>query len=66
MKKVLEIVSYLALVGIVVAPLLFYAGTLDLEQNKFWMLVATVVWFGSASLWIGAEKKGGPNDAECI
>lgn len=60
MKKVLEIVSYLALLGIVAAPLHFYAGTLDLEQNKFWMLAATVVWFATASLWIGAEKKGGP------
>jgi hypothetical protein len=60
MKTVLKIVSYLALLGVVTAPVLFYAGTFDLDQNKFWMLAATVVWFASASLWIGAEKKGGP------
>ncbi len=58
MKKVLEIVSYLALVTVVAAPGMFYMGKIDMEQNKLWMLVATIVWFATASFWIGTKKKG--------
>ncbi len=58
MKKILEIISYLALVTVVAAPVLYYVGKLTLEQNKLWMLVATIVWFATASFWIGTKKKG--------
>ena len=57
MKKLLEIISYLALIAVVAAPVLFYAGKVDLDQNKLWMLIATVVWFASAACWIGTKKK---------
>ena len=59
MKRVLEIISYIALVLVVVAPVLFYAGKWSLDQNKLWMLLATVVWFATASFWIGTKKKEG-------
>ena len=58
MKKILEIVSYLALILVVAAPIMFYAGQWDLAQNKLWMLVATGVWFASAACWIGTKKEG--------
>lgn len=58
MKKLLELISYLALIAVVAAPVLFYMGTLDLAQNKLWMLIATVVWFASAACWIGTKKEG--------
>lgn len=58
MKKIIEIVSYLALLLIVVAPLLFYADKIDLAQNKMLMTIATVVWFASAICWMGREKEG--------
>ena len=63
MKKLLEVVSYLALVMVVAAPVMFYMGRQDLDQNKFWMLVATIVWFASASFWIGTRKKGEADDS---
>ncbi|VGO11488.1 hypothetical protein PDESU_00032 [Pontiella desulfatans] len=59
MKKVLEIISYLALVLIVLAPSLFYAQKIDLPMNKMLMTIATVVWFASAILWMGREKNEG-------
>ncbi|MBN2164603.1 MAG: hypothetical protein JXR25_00225 [Pontiellaceae bacterium] len=62
MKKILEIVSYLALLLVVAAPFMFYAGKWDLEQNKLWMLIATIVWFVTAAFWIGTEKKEGSSD----
>jgi len=58
MKKITEIISYLALVLVVVAPLLFYAEKITLQMNKTLMLVATVAWFASALCWIGREKEG--------
>ncbi len=58
MKKLLEIVSYLALIAVVAAPVLYYMDKLSLEQNKRWMLIATIVWFATASFWIGTKKKG--------
>ena len=58
MKKITEIISYLALVLIVVAPALFYAEKVSLETNKMLMTTATVVWFASALCWMGREKEG--------
>jgi hypothetical protein len=63
MKKLLEIVSYLALILVVAAPIMFYMGMWDLDQNKFWMLIATIVWFATASFWIGKKKEGKANDS---
>ena len=57
MKKIMEIISYLALVLIVTAPSLFYAEKIDLAMNKTLLTVATVVWFASALCWMGREKE---------
>lgn len=57
MKKVLEIISYLSLVLIVASPVLYYMDQISLEQNKGWMLLATIIWFGTASFWIGTKKE---------
>jgi hypothetical protein len=56
MKKIAETISYLSLVLLVAAPVLFYAGKIDLDRSKLLMTIATVVWFASALCWIGREK----------
>ena len=58
MKKIAEIISYLALVLVVVAPSLFYAEKISLQANKNLMLAATIVWFATALLWIARGKEG--------
>jgi hypothetical protein len=58
MKKILELVSYLSLVAIVAAPVLFYSEKVTLEMNKTIMMIATIVWFASALGWMGREKEG--------
>lgn len=58
MKKITEIISFLSLVLIVLAPSLFYAEQITLETNKLLMTVATVAWFVSALCWMGREKNG--------
>ncbi len=56
MKKIAELISYLALALLVTAPVLFYAEKITLEKNKLMMLIATVLWFGSALCWIGRNE----------
>ena len=57
MKKVTEIISFLSLLLIVLAPVLFYCGKISLELNKTLMLIATVAWFASSLCWMGREKQ---------
>jgi hypothetical protein len=57
MKKIMEIISYLSLVLLVTAPVLFYVEKIDLQVNKTLMLTATLIWFASALCWMGREKK---------
>ena len=56
MKKIIETISYLSLALLVVAPALFYAEQITLATNKMLMLIATVIWFGSALCWMGRDK----------
>ena len=58
MHKILETISYAALVLLVVAPVLFYMGRITLGTNKILLLVATVIWFASAIGWMGRKKEG--------
>lgn len=56
MKKLPKIISFLSLLLIVLAPVLFYLDQISLELNKTLMLVASVAWFASALCWIGRDK----------
>jgi hypothetical protein len=58
MKITACIVSFLALAGTVVPPVLFFADRVTLDQTKLWMLVSTVVWFASAPLWMDRHAEG--------
>lgn len=53
--SILKIISYLCLLAVVLAPILFYTGTLTESQMKLALLVGTVVWFASAATWINKE-----------
>ncbi len=57
MKKIIEIISYLSLVLLVMAPVLFYAQTIDLPVCKTLMTVATATWFASALCWMGRDRQ---------
>ena len=56
MRIALQIVSWAALAGTALAPVLFLVGQITLEQTKLLLLVATALWFATASLWIGRPK----------
>ncbi len=48
-------VSALSLLLIILAPILFFTGTLQIELMKTLLLVGTLAWFISASLWMKSE-----------
>jgi hypothetical protein len=52
MRALAQFVSLVALFGTIVPPLLFFAGRIDLDATKGWMLVATVAWFVATPLWM--------------
>lgn len=64
MRRMLQVISWLALAATIVPSLLFYEDRLRLETMKTVMLGATVVWFAATSLWMGREAPGAvPADA---
>jgi hypothetical protein len=56
MRTILQIVSFAALVATIVPPVLFLTGRLSLDQTKWTMLAATLVWFAVTPLWMGRPK----------
>jgi len=57
MRKILILVSLLALALTIGPPALFLAGHMDLDTVKILMLIATVAWFVVTPFWMGREKK---------
>jgi hypothetical protein len=51
-KTIAQCLSWCSLVGVAAAAWLFFADHIDLAATKRWMLVATVVWFIAAPLWM--------------
>ncbi|MBU1822308.1 MAG: hypothetical protein KKG00_12470 [Bacteroidetes bacterium] len=54
--SIVKIISYLCLLAVVLAPILFYADTLTESQMKTTLLVATIAWFASAATWINKDE----------
>ncbi len=52
MRTAARLVSLVSLVATILPPILFFAGRLDLDATKLWMLVATVTWFAATPIWM--------------
>ncbi len=52
MKRVAQLISYLALAATLLPAVLFFADKLDLPTVKLWMLAAALVWFAATPLWM--------------
>lgn len=63
MRVILQIVSGAALAITIAPSVLFLAGRMTLEQSKWMLLAATVVWFIAAPLWMG---RGGDVEEELV
>ncbi len=52
MKRLAQIISYLALLATLLPALLFFADKLELPMAKTSMLAAAVVWFVATPFWM--------------
>ena len=57
MKRLAQIISYLALAATLLPPVLFFLGRMVLPAVQAWMLAAAIVWFIATPLWM--EHKAG-------
>ncbi len=57
-RTILQIISWLALVSLVVFPALYLAKVFETKDvMKKGMLVGTIVWFAATPLWMGRGKQ---------
>ena len=52
LKPIAKIISLIAFVVLIVPSVLYLAGKIELDRVKSLMLIVTVIWFVSASLWM--------------
>jgi hypothetical protein len=52
MKRIAQIISYLALGATLLPAVLFFADRIELPLAKAWMLVAALVWFIATPFWM--------------
>lgn len=57
MRKIAAVVSFIALAGTIVPSCAYLAGSLTLDQVKFWMLISTVIWFVTVPLWMDRAEE---------
>ena len=57
MRTVAQIISWLAILGTILPSCAFLLGYLSLDQCKFQMLVAAIVWFAVTPLWMGRQQQ---------
>ncbi len=56
MRSILKVVSLLSLVALILPSILFLAGRVDLDKAKWVMLLATIIWFVTATGWMWKEQ----------
>ncbi len=57
MRRIYQIISWVALAATIVPSILFFTGSSTLDQAKATMLIATLVWFCFTPLWMGREVR---------
>ena len=57
MRPVLMIVSYLMLAALVIGPMLFFSGSIELGKSTLILNIATVGWFVTAPFWMNRAKQ---------
>ena len=63
MRSILQIISLLALIALTLPSVIFLAGKLELNMVKWTMLLATIVWFVTATGWMWKDNGADRQDA---
>lgn len=56
MRSILQIISLLSLVALMLPSVLFLAGRMELNTVKWLMLLASIAWFVTASMWMWKDN----------
>ncbi len=56
MKSILKVISFAGLVLTIVPAFFVFSGALTWERHALYMLIGTVMWFGSAPFWMKENK----------
>ena len=51
-----RVISWISLIVLIGAPVLLLAGRIELERVKLLMMISTVIWFITATMWFTAKK----------
>ena len=56
-KMLLKIISFIGLLLTLIPSFLVFLKGIELETNKYLMLVGTLLWFGSSPFWMNKSKR---------
>ena len=56
-KTLLKIISFIGLLLTLIPSFLVFLNGIELETNKYLMLVGTLLWFGSSPFWMNKSKR---------
>lgn len=62
MRPALKIVSILSLIALILPPILFLAGSMELDTAKWIMVIATIGWFVTATPVMWREPTSAEQD----
>ena len=57
MRLILRIISLLSLIALILPSILFLAGRMELDKVKWFMVLATIVWFATATPVMWKEQR---------
>ena len=56
MRILTIIISFIGLALTIIPSFLVLTGEASMDQNKNFMLIGTILWFGSVPFWINKKK----------
>jgi hypothetical protein len=62
MSTIVRTISWAALAGVIIPPVLHFTGHATIDTVKAWMLVFTAGWFLTAPLWMGRRDATAPSE----
>jgi len=64
MRTIAMILALVALAATIIPSCLFFAGAITHNAVQWIALIGTGVWFATAPLWLGAEKRVDETEVE--
>ena len=57
MKSILQILSFAGILLTIVPPVLYFMELISRSSQNLWMFAGTIIWFASATFWLGRKKE---------